>query len=203
MKLEKNFFLVDGVTLAKNLLGKVLVRKIDNKILKARIVETEAYMGPLDKAAHSYKNRRTNRTEPMFLEGGHIYIYLIYGMYHCFNISANKKDIPEAVLIRAVEPLENIEYMKQLRNVKKDEDISNGPGKLTKALAIDKNLNTLDITKSAEIWLEDDNYTITNIIETKRIGIDYAEEYKDKLWRFYISENRYVSVKINFNLSIL
>ena len=80
MKLEKNFFLVDGVTLAKNLLGKVLVRKIDNKILKARIVETEAYMGPLDKAAHSYKNRRTNRTEPMFLEGGHIYIYLIYGI---------------------------------------------------------------------------------------------------------------------------
>lgn len=129
MKLEKNFFLVDGVTLAKNLLGKVLVRKIDNKILKARIVETEAYMGPLDKAAHSYKNRRTNRTEPMFLEGGHIYIYLIYGMYHCFNISANKKDIPEAVLIRAVEPLENIEYMKQLRNVKKDEDISNEIGR--------------------------------------------------------------------------
>lgn len=196
MKLEKNFFLVDGVTLAKNLLGKVLVRKIDNKILKARIVETEAYMGPLDKAAHSYKNRRTNRTEPMFLEGGHIYIYLIYGMYHCFNISANKKDIPEAVLIRAVEPLENIEYMKQLRNIKKDKDLSNGPGKLTKALSIDKTFNTLDITKNNYIWLENDDYSISSITQAKRIGIDYAEEYKDKLWRFYIPESKYVSVKL-------
>lgn len=118
---SKDFFLVDGVTLAKKLLGKILVRKIDGKIIKARIVETEAYMGPLDKAAHSYQNRRTKRTEPMFLEGGHIYIYFIYGMYYCFNITANTKDIPEAVLIRAVEPLENKEYMKELRGVKKIE----------------------------------------------------------------------------------
>lgn len=196
MKLEKNFFLVDGVTLAKNLLGKVLVRKIDNKILKARIVETEAYMGPLDKAAHSYQNRRTKRTEAMFLEGGHIYIYLIYGMYYCFNISANKKDIPEAVLIRAVEPLKNIEYMKQLRNIKKDKDLSNGPGKLAKALSIDKTFNTLDITKNNYIWLENDDYSISSITQAKRIGIDYAEEYKDKLWRFYIPESKYVSVKL-------
>ncbi|STO30856.1 3-methyladenine DNA glycosylase [Fusobacterium necrogenes] len=196
MKLEKNFFLVDGITLAKNLLGKVLVRKIDNKILKARIVETEAYMGPLDKAAHSYQNRRTKRTEAMFLEGGHIYIYLIYGMYYCFNISANKKDIPEAVLIRAVEPLKNIEYMKQLRNIKKDKDLSNGPGKLAKALSIDKTFNTLDITKNNYIWLENDDYSISSITQAKRIGIDYAEEYKDKLWRFYIPESKYVSVKL-------
>lgn len=196
MKLEKNFFLVDGITLAKNLLGKVLVRKIDNKILKARIVETEAYMGPLDKAAHFYQNRRTKRTEAMFLEGGHIYIYLIYGMYYCFNISANKKDIPEAVLIRAVEPLKNIEYMKQLRNIKKDKDLSNGPGKLAKALSIDKTFNTLDITKNNYIWLENDDYSISSITQAKRIGIDYAEEYKDKLWRFYIPESKYVSVKL-------
>ena len=97
----------------------MLVRKIDNKILKARIVETEAYMGPLDKAAHSYKNRRTNRTEPMFLEGGHIYIYLIYGMYHCLNISANKKDIPEAVLIRAVEPFRKYRIYETIKKCKK------------------------------------------------------------------------------------
>lgn len=200
MKIQKNFFLVDGITLAKKLLGKILVRKIDGKILKARIVETEAYMGPLDKAAHSYQNRRTKRTEPMFLEGGHIYIYFIYGMYYCFNITANTKDIPEAVLIRAVEPLENKEYMKELRGVKKDKDISNGPGKLTKALKIDKSINTLDLTDNNEIWLEDDDYKVKKIIEAERIGINYAEEYIHKPWRFYISDNSYVSLKINFNL---
>ena len=200
MRLEREFYLTDGITLAKKLLGKIIVRKVDNKILKARIVETEAYMGAIDKAAHSYQNRRTQRTEPMFLEGGHVYIYLIYGMYHCFNITANKKDIPEAVLIRAVEPIENIEYMKELRKVKREKDISNGPGKLTKALSIDKNINSFDLTNNNEIWLEDDNYKIEKIIEAKRVGIDYAEEYTHKLWRFYISDNPHISVKINFNL---
>lgn len=193
MKITKNFFLTDGITLAKNLLGKIIVRKIDNKILKARIVETEAYMGAIDKAAHSYQNLRTKRTEPMFSEGGHIYIYLIYGMYYCFNISANKKDIPEAVLIRAVEPLENIEYMKTLRNVKKDKKISNGPGKLTKALILDKTLNNIDLTLSEEIWIENDDYPIKKIIESKRIGIDYAGEDANKLWRFYLPESQFIS----------
>lgn len=193
MKLEKSFFLVDGIDLAKALLGKVIVRKINNNILKARIVETEAYMGAIDKAAHSYNNLRTKRTEPMFLEGGHIYIYLIYGMYYCFNISANKKDIPEAILIRGVEPIENIEYMKTLRNVKKDKDISNGPGKLTKALGIDKTLNSLDLTSNEEIWLEDDGYKINKIIKCKRIGIDYAGEDANKLWRFYLPESKFIS----------
>lgn len=193
MKITKNFFLTDGITLAKNLLGKIIVRKIDNKILKARIVETEAYMGAIDKAAHSYQNLRTKRTEPMFLEGGHIYIYLIYGMYYCFNISANEKDIPEAVLIRAVEPLENIEYMKTLRNVKKDKEISNGPGKLTKALILDKTLNNIDLTLSEEIWIENDDYPIKKIIESKRIGIDYAGEDANKLWRFYLPESQFIS----------
>lgn len=196
MKIEKDFFLIDGINLAKNLLGKILVRKVKDKILKARIVETEAYMGPTDKAAHSYNNLRTKRTEPMYLEGGHIYIYLIYGMYHCFNISANLKDIPEAVLIRAVEPLENIEYMRELRGVKKDKDISNGPGKLTKALNIDKNLNSIDLTNSDEIWLEDDGYQITKIIECKRIGIDYAGDDANKLWRFYLPESKFISKTI-------
>jgi DNA-3-methyladenine glycosylase len=196
MKIEKDFFLTDGINLAKNLLGKILVRKVKDKILKARIVETEAYMGPTDKAAHSYNNLRTKRTEPMYLEGGYIYIYLIYGMYHCFNISANLKDIPEAVLIRAVEPLENIEYMRELRGVKKDKDISNGPGKLTKALNIDKNLNSIDLTNSDEIWLEDDDYQISKIIECKRIGIDYAGDDANKLWRFYLPESKFISKTI-------
>lgn len=200
MRLEKDFFLVDGITLAKKLLGKILVRKVDNILLKARIVETEAYMGPYDKAAHSYQNRRTPRTEAMYLEGGHVYIYLIYGMYHCINITANLKDIPEAVLIRAVEPLENIEYMKNLRAVKKDRDISSGPGKLTQALDIDKTLNKINLTENDDIWLEDDNYIIKDIIECERIGIDYAEEFVNKPWRFYISNNIYVSKKKSSNL---
>lgn len=193
MRLEREFFLSDGVTLAKNLLGKILVRKIGDTILKVRIVETEAYMGAIDKAAHSYQNLRTQRTEPMFLVGGHIYIYLIYGMYYCFNITANLQDIPEAVLIRGVEPLNNIEYMRELRKVKKDKDISNGPGKLSQALSIDKNLNSIDLTLSDKIWLESDNYIISNIINCKRIGIDYAGEDANKLWRFYLPESKYVS----------
>lgn len=195
MILNRDFYIKDGVTLAKDLLGKILVKEIDGVLYKGRIVETEAYMGAIDKACHSYNNRRTKRTEAMYREGGYSYIYLIYGMYYCFNVTASIKDNPEAVLIRALEPLENKDLMLKIRKVKREIDIANGPGKLTKALGITSNDNNIDLTLGKNIWIEDDGYLPNKITETTRVGIDYAEEFKEKLWRFYISENNNVSKK--------
>ena len=195
MILNRDFDIKDGVILAKDLLGKILVKEIDGVLYKGRIVETEAYMGVIDKACHSYNNRRTKKTEAMYREGGYSYIYLIYGMYYCFNVTASIKDNPEAVLIRALEPLENKDLMLKIRKVKREIDIANGPGKLTKALGITSNDNNIDLTLGKNIWIEDDGYLPNKITETTRVGIDYAEEFKEKLWRFYISENNNVSKK--------
>ncbi|QZY55190.1 DNA-3-methyladenine glycosylase [Crassaminicella profunda] len=196
MKLDKDFYMQDGITLAKDLLGKILVREIDGKRIMCRIVETEGYIGPIDKACHAYNNRRTNRTEVMFWCGGHAYIYLIYGMYHCLNIVANKKDKPEAVLIRAVEPLNELDLLRENRKIKSKalKDLTNGPGKLCKALHITKKLNGYDLVKGEHLYLLDNEEQL-DIVEAKRVNIDYAEEYKDKLWRFYIKNNQFVSKK--------
>lgn len=195
MILNRDFYIKDGITLAKDLLGKILVKEIDGVLYKGRIVETEAYMGAIDKACHAYNNRRTKRTEAMYREGGYSYIYLIYGMYNCFNVTASIKDNPEAVLIRALEPLDNKDIMLKIRKVKSEKYIANGPGKLTKALGITSDDNNIDLTLGKNIWIEDDGYVPNKITETTRVGIDYAEEFKEKPWRFYISENNNVSKK--------
>lgn len=198
LRIKRDFYTNDAVTVAKNLLGKIIVKKrADGKIFSGRIVETEAYMGAVDKASHSYGNRKTKRTEVMYKEGGYSYVFLIYGMYDCFNVTASCEDNPEAVLIRGIEPLENKELMFSERKVKKEKDISNGPGKLTKALGITREDNGADLVTSDTIWLEDDGYIADSrdIIETTRIGIDYAEEDALKPWRFYIKDNIFVSKK--------
>ena len=195
MILNRDFYIKDGITLAKDLLGKILVKEIDGVLYKGRIVETEAYMGAIDKACHAYNSRRTKRTEAMYREGGYSYIYLIYGMYNCFNVTASIKDNPEAVLIRALEPLDNKDIMLKIRKVKSEKYIANGPGKLTKALGITSDDNNIDLTLGKNIWIEDDGYVPNKITETTRVGIDYAEEFKEKPWRFYISENNNVSKK--------
>lgn len=201
------FFRQDAITVARNLLGKYLVREYDDKKIITKIVETEAYMGIEDKAAHVFGDRRTERTEPLYQDGGHIYVYLIYGMYHCLNISANIEGIPECVLIRAVEPISEIDEISQNRYSKDYKDLSsyqrknicNGPGKLCKALKIDKNLNFESILGNKLYII--DNVNLDNeinqfeIIESKRVNIDYAEEAKDYLWRYYIKDNKHVSKK--------
>jgi len=131
----------------------------------------------------------------MYKEGGYSYVFLIYGMYECFNVTAGKEGDPQAVLIRGVEPLENKNIMWEKRKVKKEKDISNGPGKLTKALGITREDNGVDLTAGENLWLEDDGYKVEDIIETTRIGIDYAEEDALKPWRFYIKENIFISQK--------
>lgn len=202
MKLDKSFYLKDTIEVSKNLLGKILVRKTKDKIYKARIVETESYLGAEDKAAHTYGGRKTNRNEVMYLEGGHCYVYLTYGMYNLLNIVTEEENVPKSVLIRAVEPVSNIDDFSRARynleynklNSYKRKNITNGPGKFTMAMEIDRSLNKMSVLEDV-IYVEDDGFTDFNIVSASRIGIDYAEEWKDKLLRFYIEGNDYVSVK--------
>ncbi len=195
MILTEKFYRQDAITVARELIGKKFVRKIGEKKLVSKIVETEAYMGPEDKASHAYNNKRTKRTETMFGEGGIAYIYLIYGMYHCFNVVTASKGKPEAVLIRAVEPLNGFEIMRGNRQIKskRKEDLTNGPGKLCQALEIDRSLDGIKLTKNNDIYIEDIFEDNCEIEKGKRINIDYAEEYKDKLWRFYLKGSSFLS----------
>lgn len=197
-KLDKEYFSKEVVELAKDLLGKIIVRKLKNgDTIKVMIVETEAYKAPEDKACHAYNNKKTDRTKYFWMDGGHLYIFSIYGSNCCMNITASDKTKPEAVLLRAVEPIEGIEIIKQHRKTssKKTKELSNGPGKLTKAIVIDKSFNGYDLTqKDAEIYLEDNEGYDFKIMQGKRINIDYAEEWIDKPWRFYIKDNEFVTI---------
>lgn len=196
MRIERKFYMRDAVTVGKDILGKIIVKKTaDGRIMSGRITEVEAYMGITDKASHSYGGRRTKRTEVMYKEGGYSYVFLIYGMYECFNVTVGREGDPQAVLIRGVEPLENKNFMWEKRKVKKEKDISNGPGKLTKALGITREDNGADLIAGENLWLEDDGYKVKDIVETTRIGIDYAEEDTLKPWRFYIKDSIFVSKK--------
>lgn len=196
-RLDKSFYANDALYVAPRLLGKVLVRKIGTTYIRCKIVEVEAYAGPHDQAAHVYNNRRTARTESMFLPGGHTYVYIIYGIHHCLNVVTGQLDKPQGVLIRAVEPLdeESFSIIKQNRSIrsKKLQDLTNGPGKLCAALAIDKSLNGYNLTTGEELYLEDVNDT-PPIVCSPRINIPYAKEYIHKPWRYSIKNNPYVSV---------
>jgi len=205
-KLPRKFYNQPTLKVAKLLLGKFLVRKIGKRKVVGKIVETEAYVGPKDLASHASRGK-TPRTEVMFGPPGHAYVYLIYGLNYCFNIVTERKDYPAAVLIRAVEPIEGIDLMYQHRkSIKRKKSIfnfsfltfnlTNGPGKLCQAFKIDKKLNNADLTGNI-LWVEDRGIKISpkDIVATKRIGVDYAKEYKDKPWRFYIKGNKFVSKK--------
>ena len=203
MIVKKEFYNRSALDIAKDLLGKVLVREVDGKVLRGKIVETEAYIGANDKACHAYNGRRTKRTEVLYEEGGISYIYFLYGLYHCFNVVTNKKDVAEAVLIRALEPLNEFDYISNIRYKKSYEELTkaqfknltNGPSKLCLAYLLDKDLNGVKLYEKGPVYITDDSNEDFKIIETKRIGIDYAEEAKDVLWRFYIKDNIYVSKK--------
>lgn len=192
-KPNRNFYLRSAVETAPDLLGKKLVHKTESGICSGMIVEVEAYCGENDKGAHSYKNRRTPRTEIMFGEGGFSYVYSIYGMHYCFNVVANVKDKPECVFIRAIEPIDGIELMKKRRGCEKISDLCSGPGKLCAALGIDKSCYGLDLLKN-KLYIEDFMEIPRELIRvSKRINIDYAEECADYYWRFFIGGNRFVS----------
>ncbi|CAG8640714.1 5149_t:CDS:1 [Racocetra fulgida] len=182
---DPNFFTVDAVELAQKLLGKILVRKINDQIIKVKIVETEAYMGLTDRACHSYQtNRPRKKAAALYNRGGCVYVFLIYYRYYCFNISSSWVGDPQGVLIRAVEPLDHhtIPVISHHDKKKKQHYHTNGPGKLCRALQIDLSLNHLDLTTNNLIYLEDQPLlTAEAIIATARINIDYAKEDKDHL----------------------
>ena len=203
MIINKEFYKQGALTLAKELLGKVIVRTVDNVILKAKIVETEAYIGEIDKASHAYNGRRTERTEPLFREGGIAYVYFIYGKYYCFNVISGIENKGEGVLIRALEPLNEFEYLAQKRfnedydqlTEAKKKALTNGPSKLCIAYSIDKSENYIKLYEKGEFYIEEGEMENFEIVETTRIGIDYAEEAIDFPWRFYIKGNKYISKK--------
>lgn len=204
-RLPKDFFLREGTIVARELLGKLLVREYEGKILVSRIVETESYIGKIDKASHAYGGKITKRVKPLYMEGGVAYVYFIYGLYHCFNIINSVEGDAQGVLIRAVEPIEGIEYMSENRYKKPYEELTrkqvvnltSGPSKLCIALKIDKNMNTKNLINGNELYVVEDGFNKGNyeIVQCKRIGIDYAEEAIDFPWRFYIKDNPFVSVK--------
>jgi DNA-3-methyladenine glycosylase len=221
-RLPRNFYTRKTLDLAQELLGKFFVRRLENKILVGKIVETEAYVGPFDKASHAYARREqklkekikiisktwqrikdhidnpalfcrrilegggklTERNIVEYLRGGHIYIYLVYGNYYQCNITTYKEGFPECVLIRAVEPIVP-------KNLK-----TNGPGLFCEAFRLDKTFSAEDLCKSDRVWISFNKKIPKNeIVVRPRIGIDYAEEHKHLLWRFYIKDNPWVSKK--------
>lgn len=194
-KLEKPFYMQNTEAVARQLLGKILVHKVNGKYLAGRITETEAYLGIIDKACHTFDNRRTARTEAMYLPGGHSYVYLIYGMHYCFNVVTRTEKQPEAVLIRALEPLKGIKVMKRHRRLEDPLKLTTGPGKLCEAMGITKENNGQSLS-SASFYIEDaPRIAPRDIIAKPRVGIPYAQEAL--LWplRFYIKNNLFISKK--------
>ncbi len=186
MKLPRSFFARDTLSVARELLGKRLVRSLDGERLSGLIVETEAYVGEEDSACHASRGC-TPRTRVMYGPPGHFYVYLIYGMYHMLNIVTAEKGQPEAVLIRALLPLEGIERMRANRGGAPPARLTDGPGKLCQALAIDRTLNGVPVDGES-LWLEEGPEVPEEEVRTSpRIGIGYArEEDQKRHWRFHV-----------------
>jgi DNA-3-methyladenine glycosylase len=187
--LPREFYARGTVHVAQALLGKCLVRSIDRDRMVGRIVEVEAYRGRDDPASHAFRGP-TLRNAPMYGEPGHAYIYFTYGNHYCLNITTQETGTPGAVLIRAIEPVEGLRAMKRLRPNVLDRDLTNGPGKLTRALGIDKTLNETDMAVPGLLFITCSDYTKVKVERSPRIGISTG---KDRLWRFYIKDNKFVS----------
>jgi DNA-3-methyladenine glycosylase len=196
--LAPDFFARPGVTnIARELVGKVLTTRIDGNITAGRIVETEAYNGVFDKACHAYAGRRTPRNETMYLRGGHAYVYICYGLHRLFNVVTNAAEVPDAVLIRALVPLEGLAHMERRTGKSRtDYSITRGPGSLSVAMGIHTGLNGLALVKK-QVWLEDDGfcYGENEIRATTRIGVESAGADALLPYRFIAWQSRYVSAR--------
>jgi DNA-3-methyladenine glycosylase len=178
--LPRTFYDRDAESVARDLLGKLLVRRIDRELRIGRIVETEAYLGPHDLAAHSARGR-TARTEVMFGSPGHAYVYFIYGMHHCLNVVTGPGNHASAVLLRALEPVLNLDSG------------ASGPGRLCRVMNIDRLLNGHDLVAGELVVAEPDDPATLEIVARPRVGVDYSGEWAEKPLRFYIAGNRYIS----------
>jgi len=194
-KLPREFYTrADVLEVARDLLGKKLVVPGKNGARVAgTIVETEAYRGPEDRASHAYKGRRTNRTETMYGIGGTAYVYFVYGMYNQFNVVTNVADTPHAILVRAVEPSEGLDIMRRRRPGRSEYELTSGPGRLCLALGIDRKLDKADLL-GERVWIEDAvSISPRQMARGPRVGIDYAEAWITKPWRFWVRDNPFVS----------
>jgi DNA-3-methyladenine glycosylase len=195
MKLPREFYTrSDVLAVARDLLGKKLVVANRNGSRVAGIiVETEAYRGPDDRASHAYGGRRTNRTETMYGVGGTAYVYFVYGMYNQFNVVTNVENIPHAILVRALEPVEGLDIMRRRRKGRSEYELTSGPGRLCLALGIDRGLDKADLLGD-RVWIEEGvSISPRQIARGPRVGIDYAGQWVSKPWRFWVTDNPFVS----------
>jgi DNA-3-methyladenine glycosylase len=195
-KLKRSFYeRNDVVKISRQLIGKILCTRVDNQITAGMITETEAYCGLNDKACHANNGLRTNRTETMYGPGGHSYIYLCYGIHHLFNVVTNTQNRADAVLIRSIQPIEGepVILQRRERNTMKP-GVCNGPGKLTRSLAITTQMDGTNLTGNL-IWIEDRgrSFNDSDIAETARIGVEYAGADAKRPWRFYLKDSVWVS----------
>jgi DNA-3-methyladenine glycosylase len=199
-KLPLSFYRREDVLLiARELLGKVLVTRINGVVTTGRIVEVEAYAGIHDRASHAWAGRRTARNEVMYAKGGVAYVYLCYGIHHLFNVVTHGKEVPHAILVRALEPLEGITVMLQRTGKKKlDHTLTRGPGNLSKALGLQTTMSGHSLV-STDLWLADDGlrYPENQLVASPRIGVDYAGEHARWPYRFYVKGSGWVSGKVN------
>ena len=188
-RLGRRFYERNTLEVAPQLLGKLLVRRVDGWELVGRIVEVEAYRGRDDPASHASRGM-TPRNQVMFREGGLAYVYFTYGNHYLFNVTTEPRGRPGAVLVRALEPIAGVEYMMRNRGTREPRLLTSGPGRLTKALKIDKRLNGIDLTTSDELFIADDGYVVERVARSPRIGVSGGTRRK---WRFYVEGNPYVS----------
>ncbi len=189
--LPRAFYARPVLTVARACLGKLLVHRTPEGLLVGRIVETEAYRGPEDRAAHSFGGRRTARTEVMFGPAGHAYVFFVYGMHYQFNVVTTGEGHPHAVLVRAVEPVAGVQHMAKRRKLPEtSRELTNGPGKLCQAFGIDKRAYGLDLC-GRELFLADGTRSKTQT--SARIGVQYAADWAEKPWRFFDPKSPYVS----------
>ncbi len=200
-RLQPEFYQGDTLAVARELLGKLLVHESPDGVTAGRIVEVEAYIGPDDRAAHSYNNRRSERTEIQYGPGGYAYVFRIYGMYNCFNIVTQAPGRPEVVLVRALEPVAGLELMARRRKIADIgpghlSKLTGGPGRLCQAMEITMRQYGSNLCSGC-LYLLDDGTSVSDqdILATPRINIDYAGEARDHLWRFIIRGNPCVSVE--------
>jgi DNA-3-methyladenine glycosylase len=194
-KLPRDFYTrYDVLEAARDLLGKKLVVPNRNGSRVAGIiVETEAYRGPEDRASHAYNGRRTARTETMYGIGGMAYVYFVYGMYNQFNVVTNVEGVPHAILVRALEPIEGLDIMRRRRRGRSEYELTSGPGRLCLALGIDRKLDKADLL-GGRVWIEAGaSISSRQIARGPRVGIDYAEKWATKPWRFWVRDNPFVS----------
>jgi len=203
MILKREFYERETLKVARELLGKLLIHETADGVTSGKVVETEAYMGPEDKASHAYGNLRTVRTEVQFGPKGHAYIYLVYGMYHCLNVTSGKvPGKPEAILVRALEPVSGIEIMMKRRMISEGAaKLANGPGRLCMAMGLSTKQNSVDLCAPPLHIDSGVHVAERDIVQTTRINVDYADDWKNLRWRFIIKNNAFVSRKPSENQS--